>query len=339
MAQMGLSSGQQRRLLLVLSSALVAALGWTLARPAWDELSGLKSQLDGLTASLPPASPGPVPLIALIQRMRRVAQLLTTEGERFPVSENVSTLLVDLQGIKSTGTDITRFYPTKLQPVALPGVATRDLAVSRQDVLIDADGSFFALREFLQRLELFKDPVRISSISLGAAPTLAAAKGRPAPLRLTMEVDLSAFLIDEPLGNPEAAERALEDLVGRLEQQVRAVRPAIGPATAPPPAQVPVPPSVRGAPARSPAVRRPPFADWQTLGILAVKGRTPAAILSIDGQQTAVARGDTLEGGWLVDRIDATGVLLRRGLLTRRLPLAASGSPVENGTSTAPSRP
>ncbi len=319
-----LSRRQQVRLLAELALAGILAASWLALLPAWNDLQDLHSQLVAQQAQLPPPAPGLVSLKRLQRKLASVGSALASTSCRLPVFENVSTLLVDLQGVSPADVDITRFYPTEILPIALPQVASADLQVSRQRVLIDAQGNFFALRKFLGQLENFPDPLEIGSVQIsrsGSAGGVEATKpSNPRP-DLDMEVDLSAFLVDHPIGDPVDAERTLDELVAQLRarQTLPPTAPAPIPVTAPPPLPaVPIVNTLR-PPAPAPS-RKPHMARWHVEGVVTAKGQSAAALLSRDGVQLAVARGDELPGGWIVERVEPQAVFIRRGLVHKKLP-------------------
>ncbi len=326
-----LSRRQQLRLLAELALAGILLASWLALLPAWTDLQDLQSQLVAQQAKLPPPPPGLASLGVLKRELAFVGSALASTSYRLPVCENVSTMLVDLQGVSPAGVDITRFYPTKILPIPLPRVASADLLVSRQRVLIDAQGDFFALRSFLGRLEKFPDPLQIGSIRIsrsGSATDLAAVKPSEVRSDLDMEVDLSAFLVDHPVGDPTAAEHALDALVAQLRARptlpLAAALPGLAslPVTAPPPLPtIPVVSALRlPAPVSSRHPGRAKPTGWKVAGVVAASGETAAAILSWDGVQMAVARGDELPGGWIVERVEPRAVFIRRGLAHKKLP-------------------
>jgi hypothetical protein len=331
-----LSHNQKIRLTASLAG-LFAAVGLVVfVRPAWDEFQVRQSELDALVEQLPPERSRPESLGQLIRRITRIRGSLEEQRARFPISENIAQLLVELQGILS-GTQVTRFYPTKLEEVHLTALASTDTKVLQQRIIVDAVGSFFDLRNFLAELERFKHPVQVRSFEI-SEPNEAEVTGQ-----LAMKFTMAAFLLDHAPGGPEAERRALDDLLAELHEEVNRAPPE-----APFPAEIPevpplaprvlvpplprppvvaqrpqpaAPPQLPTLPPRQPerigGIHNEP-ANWRVLGIMFSK-EVPTAIIQVGDSQLAVTRGDPVESGWLVDRIDPRRVVVRRDDVTRVL--------------------
>ncbi|MBM3269073.1 MAG: hypothetical protein FJZ01_15650 [Candidatus Sericytochromatia bacterium] len=342
-----LSQNQKVRLMASLAILFAAAGLLVFVQPAWEDWQTRETELHGLVAQLPPERSRPESLGQLIRRITRTRGALEEQRARFPISENIAQLLVELQGILE-GSEITKFYPTKLEAVNLAALASTDTRVLQQRIMVDSAGSFFELRNFLERLESFKHPVQVRSLEIREPDD------QEAPGRLEMRFTMAAFLLDRAQGGAEAEQRALDELLATLHED--ALDP---PESAPPPVEIAAPPplpprelvpdlprtvppaprpvaTMRPVPAPRPPTPRleiPPStrmepANWRVLGIMFYSKDIPTAILHLGDSQIAVTREDPIEDGWVVDRIDPRRVVVRRGDLKRVLELQdGSGEP------------
>ena len=327
---------QKQRIRLVISLAVLFSLlgGWVLVRPAWEEFQEKHTELQGKIDALPPDKARPESLGLLIRRITQTRGALEQQRNRFPIAENVSQLLVELQGILS-GSDITRFYPTKLDEVNLPALASADIHVLQQKILVDVEGDFFALRNFLAELESFPHPLQVRAFEI-ARPKSADPLH---PDMLTMHFAMSAYLLDRSVGGAEAEQRALDDLLAEVHaapldvaeaptdtgmaEPVEILAPPplpprlLAPAVPPPPVRrPPAPPQVM----RPAIVARPPdeTAGWRIVGIVYAR-ESHTAIIQVGASQVAVASGDEVSDGWLVERIDPRRVVVRKGAFRKSL--------------------
>ena len=338
---LNLSAKQQLRLVVAISVLFVAIGLWMGVAPGWIEYQNKHSELESLIGQLPPERKRTQSLGQLLRSIATMRTDLDTQRARFPISENVSTMLVGLQQILS-GSEISRFYPTKLEEVKLAGLSESDVKVMQQRVLVQADGDFYALRNFLEKLEGFKNPVQVRTLEIGRPK---AEEGKPDDGKLELTVNLSAYLLDKPVGNPTAAQKSIDDLVAELQAEVQpeppvAIMPRLEPLPEPPPIPLPNPiklPPVAIAPPPIPTLPEPTneLAKWRVVGILTVdesgrKGqgdvRGGSTVMIRVGRATvAVGRGDEVENGWIVQRIDVDAraryakVRLRKGLAFREL--------------------
>ncbi len=331
---MTINLSHNQRIRLMASLAIIfAVIGLAIfVRPAWEEFQNRHGELQGLIDQLPPERSRPESLGQLIRRITRTRASLEEERGRFPITENVSQLLVELQGILE-GTDITKFYPTKLEEVHLAALASTDTKVLQQRIIVDAAGSFFQLRNFIEQLENFKHPVQVRSFEIGE-PTEDAliAEGK-----LAMKFTMAAFLLDKPPGGPEAEQRALDDLIAELHRPVfappessppaidiegLAPRELVPPApavSAPPPRPQPTPRQIVPPPAQAAARKPDVTAGWKVVGIMYSR-EVPTAIVQTGDSQEAVSRGDEVgSSGWIVERIDPKRVIVKNRNQTRSL--------------------
>lgn len=337
----------KQRLRMVSSLAVLFSLlgGYVLVRPAWEEFQVKHSELEGMLSRLPPEKARPESLGQLIRRITQTRGALDEQRARFPIAENVSQLLVELQGVLS-GAEITRFYPTKLQEVHLPALASSDIHVWQQKIQLETEGDFYGLRNFLAALETFPHPVQVRSFEIGAPK----AKDQSRPDMLSMHFNMSAFLLDKAIGGPEAEQRALDNLLAEIESaQAEPVQPPIetlppeqveivAPPPLPPrilaPTLPPAPPRRQPtAPPAPPAVamRQPDdTASWRIVGILYSR-ESHTAIIQMGNSQVAVGKGDEVDSGWMVERIDPRRVVVRRGAVTKSLEYPEAALPEGSG--------
>ncbi|MBM3273799.1 MAG: hypothetical protein FJZ00_01505 [Candidatus Sericytochromatia bacterium] len=345
-----LSHNQRVRLVASLA-VLFTAVGLLLfVQPAWEAFQGHHSQLQTLIGQLPPERSRPLSLGQLIRRITQTRTDLESQRSRFPISENVSQLLVELQRVLE-GSDITRFYPTKFEQVELAALASADIRVLQQRVMIDAQGDFFSLRNFIERLENFKHPVQVRSFEIGSPK-----EADPlSPDKLEMKFALSAFLLDRTAGAAEAEQRALETLLAEL-----AAEPVPTPT---PPVELSEPLAPRGLiydpiertlsvpeaplvpelrplaprarptavptpePTKAPvAVAKDPSYSWRVMGIIYAR-EAKGAVIDKGGEAHEYQVGDPVDAGWVVARIDPRRVILRKGDESRELELPDTGLP------------
>jgi hypothetical protein len=344
-----LSRNQRVRLAGSLAVVFAAVGLWIFVRPAWDQYVERAGELESLIEAMPPEQPRVMSLGQLIRRISATRAALDAQRSRFPITENVSQLLIETEKILS-GSEITRFYPVKVEEVHLPSLASADVRVMQQRILVDAEGDFFALRDFLAGLERFRHPVQVRSFEIGylAGPSL------DNPGLLSLRFTLAAFLLQSPAGGSEAEQRALEEvlaeiqaadtgptvplpvasdpgqLVGELPTFIPGLKPLPPPALVSTP--VPAPPKpVRTAP---PAPMRiadgadMPPRNWFVVGIVYAKD-SHTAVIQDATRQLAVSRGDEVERGWFVDRIDPRRVIVRKGRNTYELAYPDGQSPDE----------
>jgi hypothetical protein len=350
---MNVKLSHNQRIRLVASLAvLFTALGLlAFVRPAWEAFQAHHGELQTLIGQLPPERSRPLSLGQLIRRITQTRADLESQRSRFPISENVSQLLVELQRVLE-GSDITRFYPTKLEEVELAALASADIRVMQQRVMIDAQGDFFALRNFIERLENFKHPVQVRSFEIGSPKEIDPLR----PDRLEMKFALSAFLLDRAAGAADAEQRALETLLSEL-----AAEPL--PTPSPPielpeplapkgliydpiertlsvpeapvvPELRPLPPRARPTaiptpqPTKSPlaVVARDPSYSWRVMGIIYAR-EAKGAVIDKGGEAHEYQVGDPIDAGWVVARIDPRRVIIKKGDETRELKLPETGIP------------
>lgn len=344
---MDIKLSPKQRIRLVASLAVLFSIlgGWVFVRPAWEVFQVKHGELETMLGNLPPERPHTESLGQLIRRITQTRAALDEQRRRFPIAENVSQLLVELQGVLS-GADITRFYPTKLDPVDLPALASADIHVLQQKIMVDAEGDFFALRNFLEALERFPHPVQVRSFEIGAPKN----RDQAHPDLLAMSFTMSAYLLDRAIGGPDAEQRALDELLAEI-QEAPVEPPPPAPAPAPPePVEIaappPLPPRILAPPAPPvppvrPATPRPAqvpqaparsdeTAGWRIVGILYARD-SHTAIIQVGQSQVAVGKGDEIEAGWVVERIDPRRVFVRRGAMTKVLDYPDAAVPEGSG--------
>ena len=312
-----LSYGQQRRLARWVVGIVLVLAGILLLSPLIEAYQAELVSLSQARAILP-AEPNFHPsLPVLTAKLTRLRAELVTKRRSFPVAENVSTLLLDLESLASKQVTIRQFYPTKRVSVNLPKKqAQSGISVSEQQIEIEAQGPFQALHRLLARFETYAHPVGVRSIQLSELHHTSHSGEW-----LDLRVKLSAFLLDH--APPDTA------LLANLGPEMEAARQGAGvadpfatllPATLPFPKPLP-------KPLPSPVLPKPisqksspdELGAWHLEGVM--KGSEVGAIVRKDGQTSEVIRLNEDLDGWKVVAIRAREIDMTKGGLHAHLSL------------------
>lgn len=326
---MALSRKQRARLVPWVALGTVLLGSTWCVKPLWEGYQDVASQLQDAQSHLPPDK------LAAIGRTKRelvVARRdLAARQQDLPVAENVSTMLVELAALsKSKGALITHFFPVAtgtvpfLAPVPPPPKAASHRAfadaaepqVWEQQVELHADGDYRALRGLLAGLEQYHHPVSVRTIDFVHQTDAQATTSLATDPPMTFNITMAAYLLNHapPQSSPYGGD--FEHLLDQAQQKSGVANPFLKLI------DLFVPPQFAHVMPVPPAVPRVAAADglgsWQVVGILS--GDT--AVVTDGGESRTVRAGELL-AGWTVDRVTATGVLLRLGHQSRWLRLPA----------------
>lgn len=313
-----LSWHQRRRLAILTSGFALSLSGWIVIGPLVEAYQAKLNELSLATTSLP-AEPHFRPTFPELNAdLVRLKNELATKRRSFPIAENVSTFLMELEALASTQVAIRHFYPTKLAPLTLPkSRAKTGISVSEQQIEMEAVGPFASLHSLLSRFETSAHPVGIRGVLLSQAP----GSRHGAPEQLSLKVKLSAFLLDHPA--PEAT------VLGDLSQQLLEAQTGTGVANPfaqlglePLPALPVLPrpivvPSKPSAPIEKFNLNE--LAPWRLQGIMV--GPDERAIVQKAGQLSQVVRINEELDGWKVLGIEKRAIELSKGGQNARLSL------------------
>lgn len=317
-----LSGNQRRRLTIVVGSVGLLAAGSVTLGPMVEAYQTKLSELDQARASLP-EEPHFVPTFPRLNEKLTVLKTeLAKKRRSFPVAENVSTLLMDLETLASSQVRIRHFYPTKLAPVNLPSErAKAGISVSEQQIEMEAFGSFPALYRVLSRFESYEHPVGIRGLLLTNSGVSKPGKAE----QLSLKLKLSAFMLDKP----PADSTVLGDLKQELEEAQAVVgvadpfaRALLDPLPAAPDVLPPIPlpgPVLPQLPDLKPQSNLSELSAWRLEGILA--GPEEGAIVHKAGALSQVLRLHESFDGWKIVGIEARSIEVVKGGQHARLSL------------------
>lgn len=330
-----LSRRQRYRLTVAATVATIALSALVLVQPQIAEYQSKRSELDRARAALPAERVFSPSYPALAAKLELLKTELAAMRRSFPVAENVSALLLELETLASDQVAISHFYPTRLAPLKLPQKQEKSgISVSEQQIELDADGPFPALHRLLAKFEENAYPLGVHSLSMERASKAEAIRaGGPltAPSAvepLTLKIKMSAYLLDKPLPDiPLFADGLVQQMAsaqtttGVADPFVDLV-PDLPPLAATPSVPVAVvprtaePPAIPALPVQRP---RPALDGWRLEGIL--YGPGDMAIVRKEGKPSMTVRvGDELDG-WRITQIKPDTVLLAKGSHRERLSL------------------
>lgn len=336
----GLSRRQRYRLAVASTLLAMVASGMLLVQPRVAEYQAKRSELEQARSALPPERVFNPTYPALAARLELLKSELAAMRRSFPVAENVSSLLLELETLASNQVAISHFYPTKLAPLRLPQKQQKSgISVSEQQIELDADGPFPALHQLLARFEESAYPLGVHAILMERTPKAEAVEAGGGALlarkpveELRLKVKMSAYLLDKPLPDiPLFADGLIQQMAsvqnttGVADPFVDLV-PDLPPLAATP--SVPmlsgildpanVPPAMPALPVRKPV---PVLEGWHLEGIL--YGPGDMAIVRKEGRPSMTVRvGDELDG-WRITQIKPNTVLIAKGAHRDRLSLPA----------------
>lgn len=324
-----LSRRQRYRLTLFATLGLLLVLGMGWIKPLVDDLQAKQAEFDQAKSELPPEHRFNPSFASLKSQLEGLRAELSAKRRSFPVAENVSTLLIELEGIASDQVVISHFYPTKLSAVKLPKKqAQSGISVSEQQIELVADGPFDRLYQLLARFQDYAHPVGVHAIVMervekDAQAMIKAGGGSvssPSPSeRLRLKIRMSAYLLNKALpdvpvfgdGLGSELERAQDDTgvhdpfrelaslgTGAMAARAPSLPPTLG---------VPTP---HVAP-ESVAPKRDELAAWKLEGVLYGPGNM-AIVRKRQQPSISVRVGDTLEG-WRIAKINPRAVYLTKG--------------------------
>lgn len=329
-------SRRQRYRLTIASTALAIGLSaFLFVQPQIADYQAKRAELVQAQGSLPPERIYNPSYASLAAKLELVKTELATMRRSFPVAENVSALLLELEALASDQVAISHFYPTKLAPLKLPKKQQKSgVSVSEQQIELDADGPFSALHQLLAKFEDNAYPLGVHAIEMERAPrseAIQAGGGLSAPPSaepLRLKIKMSAYMLDKPLpdtplfGDGLVQEMAsAQSAMGVADPFVSLVPdlpPLAATASLPPLAALPpaAPPPLPAAPVRQVETG---LEGWKLEGIL--YGPGDMAIVRKAGQAATTVRvGDELDG-WRITRIKPNTVLLAKGSRREHLSL------------------
>lgn len=337
MASVALSKNQQKRLLASLSVVFSLVGYYYLSMPLWTLYQEKRTELDQAIAQVPPEKSRPLSLAQLKLKLEELKADFAKTRSSFPVAENVSTLLVELEQLATEKVAIGRFYPTKLDPVVFPkGRKEPETKVLQQRIEIASDGDFGLLHRLLAEVEKFRYPLGVHSIEMarlvktpgsgGSGGGLSGVGLDGEPLSLTMQV--SAYLLEKAPEDMSLLGDAFKEHYPAAQLEAGVVNPfkSLMPEPTPAPfTQVPEVPAVPDTPDLAPAAAPPvkdPLAGWRLEGILVGPGDI-AVVRPHGGSSVSVRMGEEVEG-WTVVSIRQDSVVLRNGDASRTLSLPTS---------------
>lgn len=319
---MKLSLKQRKRLLMLTTLGLTLLGGGLSLKPLYDSYSEKQLLLEAAAAKKQAEEkPKKVPLSTLSRSLDQLKEELRQRGSTFPVSENVSLLLMQVEDLATEQVEIDTFVPLATHAVSVSRTASApSIPIEEQRIELVAKGDFRALHRLLADIQTFRHPLGVQAIELEreettveASPSAAVAAPQGETLKLRMQ--LSAYLLSKSLddsgllGDPFGGlhPRALEG--AGVSNPFRKLVPDPPPAPPPPPL-----PPVSVEPTA-------PLQGWKLEGVLFGPGHE--AIVS-NGQVTLNLRiGDPLED-WTVTKIEPNAITLRRHGRKQRLTLPES---------------
>lgn len=316
-----LSGNQRCRLTVLVSTVVLAAASLITIRPMVVAYQAKLIELTQARASLP-AEPHFTPTFSqLNDKLITLKNELATKRRSFPIAENVSTLLMDLETLASSQVVIRHFYPTKLAAVNLPkSRAKTGISVSEQQIEMEAVGPFAALHRVLSRFETYAHPVGIRGILL----TASSGAKRGMVEQLSLKLKLSAFLMNQPPSD--------STVLGELPQQIQEAQLGTGvvdPFTKVLSDPIPVAPALLAPSLPKPMIPKPSelmpkselskLAAWRLEGIMV--GYDERAIVHKAGQLSQIIRIQESLDGWTVMAIEARAIELAKGGQRARLSL------------------
>lgn len=321
---MKLSRNQRKRLLIVTSLGLVLVGGVLALKPQWDAYSEKQLLLEAAAAKkAAEAKPRPVTLAELTLKLERLKDELRQRGATFPVAENVSLLLMQVEELATRNIEIESFIPTATGSVAvMRNAETPSVPVEEQRIELVAKGDFNALHKLLAAIETYQYPLGVQAIQLereAASPVAQTdSPDAPAPAQgpetLKLRMQLSAYLLSKSLddsgllGDPFAQLHPLALEGAGVLNPFRELE--IEPTPGPPPTPPPPPPP--------PAEPVAPLQGWKLEGVLFGPGHE--AIVSNGAMSLNLRVGDLLED-WTVTRIEPNAITLTRDGRKKRLTL------------------
>ncbi|HEY9856133.1 MAG TPA: hypothetical protein V6D05_10370 [Stenomitos sp.] len=331
-----LSRRQRYRLTIAATVAAIGVSAFLFVQPQIADYQAKLVELEQARSALPAERVFNPSYAALSAKLELLKTQLATMRRSFPVAENVSAFLLELESLASNQVAISHFYPTKLAPLKLPTKQRKSgISVSEQQIELDADGPFPALHQLLAKFEDNAYPLGVHSIQMERAPREVAVvagggplTGAPPAERLRLKIKMSAYLLDKPLpdtplfGDGLAQQMASDQTTMGVADPFVSLVPDLPPiaatASLPPIASVPpaAPPSVPSPPVRKPVSG---LEGWRLEGIL--YGPGDMAIVRKEGRLSMTVRvGDELDG-WRITQIKPTTVLLAKGTQRERLSL------------------
>lgn len=325
-----LSRRQRYRLTLVATLGLMLVLGMGSIKPLVDELQAKQAELEQAKSELPPEHRFNPSFAALKSQLEGLRTELAAKRRSFPVAENVSTLLIELEAMASDQVVISHFYPTKLAAVKLPKKqAQSGISVSEQQIELEADGPFDHLFQLLARFQDYAHPVGVHAIVMErlASDDQATIKAGGGPMsrpafseRLRLKIRMSAYLLNKALpdvpvfgaGLGSELEKAQDD-TGVHDPFCELASVGSGAMAARAPSRSPTlsGPSAHETPEPVPS-KRDELAAWKLEGVLYGPGNM-AIVRKSQQPSISVRVGDTLEG-WRIARIKPRAVYLTKGM-------------------------
>lgn len=331
-------SRRQRFRLTIASTIVAIGVGALLVvQPQIADYQAKLMELEQVRSALPEERIFNPSYPVLAARLELLKTELAAMRRSFPVAENVSSLLLELENLASKEVAISHFYPTKLAPLKLPQKQQKSgISVSEQQIELDCDGPFPALHQLLARFEDNSYPLGVHAIQMERAPK----PGGPEPLGapvlgarladpLRLKIKMSAYLLDKPLADiPLFGDGLVQEMASAQSRMgvadpfvdlVPDVLPMASSASLPPLTRLPrtvQPPALPPMPVRKPA---PGLEGWRLEGIL--YGPGDVAIVRKEGRPSITVRvGDALDG-WRITQIKPTSVLFAKGARRDRLSL------------------
>lgn len=337
-----LSRRQRYRLTIASTTLAIGLSGLLLVQPQVGEYQSKRAELDQARAAMPAERVFNPSYPALEAKLELLKTELAAMRRSFPVAENVSALLLELEALASNQVAISHFYPTRLAPLKLPQKQQKSgISVSEQQIELDADGPFSALHQLLAKFEDNTYPLGVHAIQMERAAKAEGiqAGGPLAPVKpteqLRLKVKMSAYLLDKPLPDiPLFADGLVQEMasaqttmgvVDPFVDLVPDLPPLAATPSGPPLASLPLTAAPRAplpAIPAPPAPRRAPGLEgWHLEGIL--YGPGDVAIVRKEGKPAMTVRvGDELDG-WRITQIKPSTVLLAKGSHRERLSLPA----------------
>lgn len=321
-----LSRNQRIRAFTVLVVSFTSLGCYYLAVPKWNEYQEAQAALMDLESRRPVRPHQSSDVKAIIEDVRKLDDQAKVKRDRYPIAENVSTLLIELEKLtREQDIKITSFMPTGLTPfvastsVAAPKLAPASSSISllEQGVEIKAIAKFPKLLKLLQGIERYHHPLSIQLLEVEPDTKTASASLDPSA-NLTTRLLLSAYLLEKSPQFPVGGAN-YEKWLSEAQAKGGVANPFLDLVDTTPPVLIPAIVSLPSLPipgTPEPVATPDPITAWKVEGILTGPGRV--AIVSNGAVTKNLQIGDTLEG-WRVQAINSEAVVLVEGRKRRTL--------------------